>query len=53
MKKLSLLFIIGLLIVSCGKDYEVYTKEKKKEMYIEALTESKKGNNEKRKKSVN
>lgn len=50
MKKLSLLFIIGLLIVSCGKDYEVYTKEKKKEMYIEALTESKKGNNEKKEK---
>ena len=50
MKKLSLLFIMGLLIVSCGKDYEVYTKEQKKQMYIEALAEAEKGNSEKNEK---
>ena len=47
MKKLSLLFIIGLLIVSCGKDYEIYTKEQKKEMYQTALEEERNGKNEK------
>ena len=47
MKKLSLLFILGLLIVSCGKDYEVYTKEQKKEMYQTALEEERNGKNEK------
>ena len=47
MKKLSLLFIMGLLIVSCGKDYEVYTKEQKKEIYQTALEEERNGKNEK------
>ncbi|MEJ6469926.1 hypothetical protein ACO1GZ_02555 [Fusobacterium watanabei] len=47
MKKLGLLFIIGLLIVSCGKDYEVYTKEQKKEMYQVALEEERNGKNDK------
>ena len=47
MKKLSLLFIMGLLIVSCGKDYEIYTKEQKKEMYQTALEEERNGKNEK------
>jgi len=47
MEKLSLLFIMGLLIVSCGKDYEIYTKEQKKEMYQTALEEERNGKNEK------
>ena len=47
MKKLSLLFIMGLLIVSCGKDYEIYTKEQKKEMYQTAVEEERNGKNEK------
>ena len=47
MKKLSLLCIMGLLIVSCGKDYEIYTKEQKKEMYQTALEEERNGKNEK------
>ena len=47
MKKLSLLFILGLLIVSCEKDYEVYTKEQKKEMYQIALEEERNGKNDK------
>ena len=47
MKKLSLLFIMGLLIVSCGKDYEIYTKEQKKDMYQTALEEERNGKTEK------
>ena len=47
MKKLSLLFIVGLLVVACGKKYEVYTKEQKEEMYRIAVEEKEKGNDKK------
>lgn len=30
MKKILLLFCICLILVSCGKEYEVYTKAQKK-----------------------
>ena len=47
MKKILLIFCIFLMIVSCGKKYEVYTKAQKKEMYNIALKEQENGNNQK------
>jgi len=50
MKKIGLLIITILLIVSCGKkepDYPIYTKEEKEAMVAEAYMEVEKGNEEK------
>ena len=47
MKKMLLIFCISLILVSCGKKYEVYTKAQKKEMYKIALKEEENGNKQK------
>ena len=47
MKKMLLIFCISLILISCGKKYEVYTKAQKKEMYKIALKEEENGNKQK------
>lgn len=47
MKKILLIFCMCLIVVSCGKKYEVYTKAQKKEMYNIALKEQENGNSKK------
>lgn len=47
MKKILLAISICLFLVACGKNYKIYTREEKKEMYTEALKEEKNGNKEK------
>lgn len=47
MKKILFAISICLFLIACGKDYKIYTREEKKEMYNEALKEEKNGNKEK------
>lgn len=47
MRKILSIISICLLLVACGKDYKVYTRKEKKEMYNAALKDERNGNNEK------
>lgn len=53
MKKVILGIFLCLFIIGCGKDYKVYSKEQKREMYDIALEEEKNGNSEKMKEIEN
>lgn len=47
MKKYFMLLMCCLFLISCGKNYKVYSRKEKEEMYDIALAEKKQGKSEK------